>query len=105
VQRLVDRRLVAKVPARDDRRRAHLAITDAGAALLRRSPEPVQDRLITAIGLLPEPQRRALADALDDIAQAIGASGRASMFFEEPPLERRRPSRRFARLRPAGAKR
>jgi len=90
VQRLVNRRLVAKVPARDDRRRAHLALTEAGTALLRRSPEPVQDRLIDAIGSLSEPQRRALAQALGDIARAMGAPDQATMFFEEP--HRRRSS-------------
>jgi DNA-binding MarR family transcriptional regulator len=93
VQRLVDRRLVAKVASRDDRRRAQLAVTEAGAALLRRSPEPVQDRLIEAILGLDEPLRRALALALTDLAQKIGASDRrAPMFFED--VRRAKPSKR-----------
>ena len=92
VQRLVDRRLASKVPSRDDRRRAHLVITDAGAALLRRSPEPVQDRLIEAIASLEEPRRRALARALAEVASGIGAPDRAPMFFEDNH-DRRRPRR------------
>jgi DNA-binding MarR family transcriptional regulator len=97
VQRLVDRRLVAKVASRDDRRRAQLAVTDAGAALLRRSPEPVQDRLIAAILGLNEPLRRALAAALTDVAQKIGAPGRAEMFFEDVRLAKRSPRKKKRR--------
>ena len=83
VQRLVDRRLVVKVAAPDDRRRANLAITEAGAAVLRESPEPAQDRLIAAIAALDEPLRRALAQALAEIAGTMGAPAPAAMFFED----------------------
>src|SRR5579871_4327328 len=61
VQRLVARKLVAKATAADDRRRVRLSVTDQGRALLRRSPEPVQERLIAGIAALPPNERRALA--------------------------------------------
>lgn len=99
VQRLVERRLVVKVASRDDRRRAAIALTDAGAALLRRSPEPVQDRLIDAIGALDEPERRTLAAALSDVAERIGAPNQAPMFFEDAQVERRGPRPRAASRR------
>jgi DNA-binding MarR family transcriptional regulator len=83
VQRLVERKLVVKVASRDDRRRAQLALTEAGTALLRRSPEPVQDRLIAAIGSLNDTERRALAHSLTEVARAIGAPAAAPMFFED----------------------
>jgi DNA-binding MarR family transcriptional regulator len=84
VQRLVERRLVVKVPARDDRRRVQLALTDAGHALLRRSPEPMQERLIAGIATLNDRQRDTLATALMQVAQTM-TRGRTHppMFFEE----------------------
>lgn len=72
VQRLVQRRLVQKVTSKDDRRRVRLALTDSGRAVLRRSPEPVQDRLIAGIAALSEDRRHTIAEALDEIAHTIG---------------------------------
>src|SRR5450631_4263799 len=74
VQRLAERRLVAKVAARDDRRRVRLTLTDAGRAILKRSPQPVQERLIAGIGALSNHQRRVLSTTLTDIARAMGAA-------------------------------
>ena len=61
IQRLVRLRLVAKVPARDDRRRLRLTVTASGRAVLGRAPSAVQERLIAAVAALPPPDRRALA--------------------------------------------
>jgi DNA-binding MarR family transcriptional regulator len=106
VQRLVERKLVAKVISRDDRRRVRLALTDAGRAVLRRSPEPVQDRLIAGIAALPVSQRQVFTQALSSIAQVLAANDAAPpMLFEEKgrerhatrPRERRRLSARARR--------
>ncbi|HZP49318.1 MAG TPA: MarR family winged helix-turn-helix transcriptional regulator [Vicinamibacterales bacterium] len=84
VQRLVARRLVAKAPAADDRRRVRLSVTDAGRALLRRSPEPVQERLIAGIAALPARERRALVSALSAIADTLAVWDDAPpMLFED----------------------
>lgn len=84
VQRLVGRRLVAKATSDDDRRRVRLTITDAGRALLRRSPEPVQERLIAGIASLSAADRRALAEALAAIADTLSAErGAPPMLFED----------------------
>lgn len=97
VQRLVDRNLVVKVPSRDDRRRVHLALTEAGRTLLRRSPELAQERLIAGIAALSDQQRHALADALGTVAQTMTASTiHPPMFFEEgrrPPARRPRAAK------------
>ena len=93
VQRLVERRLVAKVSGPNDRRRAHLAVTSEGAAVLRRAPEPVQARLVTAIEALTRPRRRVLAEMLSEIARVIDAPERAGMFFEDGGRARRPRSR------------
>ncbi len=97
IQRLVDRRLVRKVTSRDDRRRVRLALTESGRALLRRSPQPVQDRLIAGRAALSEDRRHVVAEALNEIAQTI--NGRA----EPPPMlfeDSRRSARAPRRTRP-----
>ena len=84
VQRLVARRLVAKVPSNDDRRRVRLTLTDSGRALLRRSPEPVQERLIAGIAAVPAADRRVLMTALDTIADTLATrGGEPPMLFED----------------------
>ena len=84
VQRLVSRKLVAKTTSSDDRRRVRLTVTDAGRALLRRSPEPVQDRLIAGIAALPVSDRRALVTTLGAIADTLAVGQEAPpMLFEE----------------------
>ena len=94
VQRLVARRLVAKAVSNADRRRVRLTITDAGRALLRRSPEPVQERLIAGIAALPPVERRALAAMLATVADALAARNGAPppMLFEDGK-SRRAPRR------------
>jgi DNA-binding MarR family transcriptional regulator len=96
VQRLVSRRLVAKVPAREDRRRQCLALTPAGRQLLRRAPVAAQERLIEAIAALPAPQRRMLAKALGAVALEVAppdAQRHPPMFFEETDRRTRQHSR------------
>jgi MarR family transcriptional regulator, lower aerobic nicotinate degradation pathway regulator len=98
VQRLVKQRLVAKVTANEDRRRVRLALTDAGRGLLRRSPEPVQDRLIAGLGALTEAQRRVLTTALCAIADTLsGGEAAPPMLFEDGVAAARRRGRRTGR--------
>jgi DNA-binding MarR family transcriptional regulator len=101
VARLVERRLVAKIAARDDRRRLRLALTDAGRALARRSPEPAQDRLIAGLAALSEADRRTLAASLHAVAETMAADLRPPMFFEEHEARVPRPARRSAAARRA----
>ncbi len=84
VQRLVGLRLVRRVAAKDDRRRARLQLTDAGLAILRRSPEPLQERLIAAVATLPQRQRHNFVLAITDVARRMGAhTRRPPMLFED----------------------
>lgn len=82
MQRLVDRKLVAKITSKEDRRRVRLAITDAGRHVLRRAPQPAQERLIAGIAALKGTDRQLLVDALTQISQALTAStAPPPMFF------------------------
>ena len=90
VQRLVDRKLVAKVTSKDDRRRVRLAITEAGRQVLRRSPQPVQERLIAGIASLKPVERQQLVDALTQISRTLTPSEMPPpMLFEERPRKKK----------------
>jgi DNA-binding MarR family transcriptional regulator len=86
VQRLVARRMVAKVAAPEDRRRQSLVLTAKGRAAVRRTPKAVQQQLIAAIAALPAAERRGLVKALAKVARTVApdiVASRAPMLFEE----------------------
>ena len=84
VSRLVARGLVARRTSEADARRAEVAITAAGRALLRKAPISVQSRMLAAIANLPPARRRELVAGLEAIVGALGvADQEAPMFFEE----------------------
>lgn len=86
VQRLVARRMVAKVAAEDDRRRQCLILTAKGRAAAERAPTAVQQQLIAAIAALPAAERRVLVRGLDKVARRVApdiAGKRPPMLFEE----------------------
>ena len=90
VQRLVDRKLVEKVSSKDDRRRLRLAITDAGRQVLRRSPQPAQERLIAGIAALTAGERQALVASLTTNARALAPGNAPPPMLFEDRAERRR---------------
>jgi DNA-binding MarR family transcriptional regulator len=97
IQRLVDRGLVAKVAAGEDRRRQRLAITAKGRRLLHRVPTAAQENLITAIAALPSADRRAFARSMDLIARLMSPDDAAlhpPMFFEDDVRKKRTTTRR-----------
>jgi len=71
VQRLVERRLVARTEAADDRRRTEIALTPAGQALLARAPASTRARLAGALDTLGDRQARTLARSLSQLAGAL----------------------------------
>jgi DNA-binding MarR family transcriptional regulator len=84
VSRLADAGLVARKRSDDDARRAEIALTPRGRALLRRVPEPAQARLVTALARVSSTERRALARGLAALVREMGISeGVAGMFFED----------------------
>jgi DNA-binding MarR family transcriptional regulator len=102
IQRLVERRLVAKVAAGDDRRRQLLAVTAKGRRSLARAPAAVQERLIAAVAALPPTDRRVLGRSLREIAGRIVPGKLAlhpPMLFEESVAKTRGLERRAGRAR------
>jgi DNA-binding MarR family transcriptional regulator len=84
VSRLVASGLAARRPSKLDGRRAEVVITPAGRALLRKSPPPVQERMVGALTEMPPPRRRELVAGLEEIVTALGvAEDAATMFFED----------------------
>jgi MarR family transcriptional regulator, organic hydroperoxide resistance regulator len=71
VQRLVERGLVSRTAAADDRRRTELAATSAGRALLRRAPQSPARRLEGALEKLGDRDAAALARTLAALAGAL----------------------------------
>jgi DNA-binding MarR family transcriptional regulator len=85
-ERLRVKGLLKRRQAADDRRRAELTVTPAGLALLKRSPDPLQDRLIASLNSLPEARRQALERDLAKLVRDAGLDSQAArLFFEEEP--------------------
>ena len=83
VTRLADAGYVERRRAEDDARRAEVALTARGRALLRRVPEPAQSQLVSALARVAPVERRALARGLVALVREMGiADGAAGMFFE-----------------------
>jgi DNA-binding MarR family transcriptional regulator len=84
VSRLVASGLAARASSKLDGRRAEVAITAAGRALLHRAPSPVQTRMIDGLAVLSATRRRELVAGLEAIVAAVGAENQgAPMLFEE----------------------
>jgi DNA-binding MarR family transcriptional regulator len=91
VQRLVDRRLVRRVPSETDGRRVELSITAAGLRKLRSAPQAAQDRLIAALDAMPEADQRRLAELLERLVVESGATATMpALFFEDGRTRRTR---------------
>jgi len=84
VKRLVESGLVSRARSVRDRRRVELSLTPAGRAAARRAPELAQERLISAVDLLPLARRSGLASGLLQLVGQLGiAEAAPPMFFEE----------------------
>jgi DNA-binding MarR family transcriptional regulator len=90
VGRLAGRKLVTRRPGARDARRVEVRLTPRGKGILERSPQPVQVRLIEALGRLPRRVRHALATSLQVLVGEMGAQAVPPMFFEEEPTRRGR---------------
>ena len=95
VARLVERGLATRRTSSEDHRRAEVALTPAGRALLGEAPETVQERLLAAFRRLAPETQVTLGDGMRAwIAEAGLSEVAATMFFEPdaPPRRRARNS-------------
>ncbi|HEY4181100.1 MAG TPA: MarR family transcriptional regulator [Kofleriaceae bacterium] len=83
VARLVDAKLVNRIPSKDDRRRMEIAITPAGMRLVKKAPPTPQAKMIAAIKKLPAAKQADIAKSLEALVKAVGADETAPrMFFD-----------------------
>ncbi len=84
VTRLVQRGLLVRNVAADDRRRTELELTKTGRASLAKAPETAQEKLLAGFLKLPAGKQRFLAAGIDEWIEAAGFQDLApTMFFEE----------------------
>jgi MarR family transcriptional regulator, lower aerobic nicotinate degradation pathway regulator len=84
VRRLLERGLVARTPAPEDRRRAVLTLTPRGRALLARAPSSPGATLQAALSRLPPTTRGGLARGLSALLAELGATHLPpALFFED----------------------
>jgi DNA-binding MarR family transcriptional regulator len=86
IARLDTRGLISRARSTEDRRRTEISLSEAGRALLMRSPETIQERLLAAFGRLPVDRQRQTADGLRAWISAAGLSEVPATMFFEPPL-------------------
>lgn len=108
VDRLAARRFVTRGTSPEDRRRAAIRITPAGAALLRRAPRAPTVRLIDALARFDDAELSNLVGSLTMLFQHLGGSvGRPPMLFEDDatgaPAARRGGARPERTRRPSRA--
>ncbi|HYH09479.1 MAG TPA: MarR family transcriptional regulator [Thermoanaerobaculia bacterium] len=84
VQRLVDAGYVSRVQKKEDRRRVELRLTARGRTVIRKSPPPAQQKILSAITAMPAKERKLFATMLEAFVKDIGVRGKkAPMLFEE----------------------
>ncbi len=93
VQRLVERRLVVRKISCQDGRRLELSVTKEGVALLRKSPDVLQERLIVALMRLPSARLRRLGALSEELVRTLDIGNQKPMMLFEEPKRRRRMGR------------
>ncbi|MGZ3700104.1 MAG: MarR family winged helix-turn-helix transcriptional regulator, partial [Bdellovibrionota bacterium] len=84
VSKLVERGLLSRAASPGDARRAELALTASGRAMLREAPRAAQEQLVAAIGKMPAKHRESLAHLISTLVEESGFSGPvAPMLFED----------------------
>lgn len=84
VAKLVVSRLVNRSATREDARKAAISLTAAGRAMLRKSPESGQERLVHALKGMSRSDLRALSSSLEMLTARLNDDG------AELPVQKRR---------------
>lgn len=73
VDRLENKKLVARERSRDDRRKVYVKITASGSELVKNAPSLLQDSFANALHLLPELEQVAIALSLERVVELMEA--------------------------------
>ena len=84
VAKLVESRLVNRAATREDARKAAISLTPAGRAILRKSPESGQERIVNALKTMSRSELRALSSGLAMLTTRLNEDG------AETPVPKRR---------------
>lgn len=72
-EKLVQANLVTRVRSERDRRRVHLALTEAGRAKVVELPQPLEDRFLERLRALPQARREAVLEILEEVVHLMDA--------------------------------
>ena len=75
IDRLADKGLVTRRRDAKDRRRIHVTPTEAGRAVERAAPEPLQRQVERALEAMPAAERQAIASVLERVVLLLEAEG------------------------------
>jgi DNA-binding MarR family transcriptional regulator len=71
IDRLEAKNLVIRERSKTDRRQVLIRITDEGQKMAKKSPLPLQEKLIESLSKLPEAQQRNLAKSLELLVKML----------------------------------
>ena len=81
IDRLEKKGLVSRIRKEDDRRVVLISLTESGATLAERLPDPIETRLISALSGLKPGKIREMRDALSTVLHLVDAQ-----HLEDEPL-------------------
>lgn len=89
LDRLEQRKLVYRVRSEKDKRKVHAHLTEAGAELLARAPQALQEEFIRKYQNLQSWEQNMIISALQRVAEMMDATGiDASPFLDVGPINR-----------------
>lgn len=75
IDRLEMKKLVIRERSKTDRRQVIVEITEEGKRLAKKSPAPLQEKLLESLNKLSETQQRNIVKALDLLVEMLGDDG------------------------------
>ena len=72
LDRLLARQLIKRNPSKNDRRLVEVELTDAGAALVKQAPSPLQEQFLEQLEALPLEEQESILRTLSRIVDMMG---------------------------------
>ncbi len=90
VQKLEEKGLVSRLRAAEDGRRFELTLSKKGAALLKKAPHSIQERLIKALKKMEPDMRHQFSVTFTSFLSLANIKGDAPMMFDETVTQKRK---------------